>query len=96
MVDSVTIVVEAVKFGYKRYGPKGAVAAAVAVGASYALIVKVVPRYTSVDEEQVEEMYGKISDDSEVGEMLGEEFFDRFEEYFDSDSDRAAGTAATD
>lgn len=81
MVDTTTIVIAAVKFGYKRYGAKGAVAAAIAVGASYVVIKRIVPRYTDIDEEQVDEVYEKVADDEEVTDILGEEFSTRFGDY---------------
>lgn len=84
MVDQYAIVIEAVKFGYKRYGAKGAVAAAVTAGGGYVIATKVVPRVTDVDEEQVDEIYEKYSDDEELGDILGEEFEKRFGDYFGS------------
>jgi len=69
-MDTSTVLVQAVQFGYKRYGPKGAVAAAVAAGASYVVIKRVIPRYTSVDEDRVEELYDQISDEG-VPRALG-------------------------
>lgn len=83
MVDSTTVIIQAVKFGYDRYGAKGAIAAAAAVGVSYVGIKKVVPRYTSVEEERIEEVYQRITEDDELGEILGEEFHQRFGEYLD-------------
>jgi len=69
-MDTATVLVEAVQFGYKRYGPKGAVAAAVAAGASYVVIKRAVPRYTDVDEERVEELYDRVSEEG-VPRTLG-------------------------
>jgi hypothetical protein len=73
MVDTATVLVQSVRFGYKRYGPKGAVAAAVAAGASYVAIKRVVPRYTDVDEQRVEELYDRVSEEG-VARTLGKEF----------------------
>lgn len=87
MVDSVTIVIQAVKFGYDRYGAKGAVAAAVAVGASYVVIKRVIPRYTDIDEERVDDVYERATKDDELSEILGEEFDNKFGEYLEDDSD---------
>jgi hypothetical protein len=69
-MDTSTVLVQAVQFGYKRYGPKGAVAAAVAAGASYVAIKRVLPRYTDVDEERVEELYDQVSEEG-VPRSLG-------------------------
>ncbi len=84
MVDTVTIVIQAVMFGYDKYGLKGAVAAAVAVGASYVLIMRIIPRVTDVDEEEVEAMYDRINEDDELTDILGEEFNKRFGKYLES------------
>jgi len=73
MVDTVGVLVQAVRFGYKRYGPKGAVAAAVAAGASYVVIKRVVPRYTNVGEERVEELYEQVTEEG-AARTLGREF----------------------
>jgi hypothetical protein len=94
MVDQYTILIQAVKFGYKRYGAKGAVAAAVTAGGGYVVATKVVPKVTDVDKEQVDEIYEKYSDDEELGEILGQEFEKRFSNFFDDDDKGAA--AATD
>lgn len=90
MVDSITVVISAVKFGYNRYGARGAVASAVAVGASTVIIKKVVPRYTSVEEERVDEIYERITEDNELAEILGEEFNQRFGDYLEDDSDESS------
>jgi putative heme iron utilization protein len=93
MVDTINVVIQAVTFGYRRAGPKGAVAAAVAVGASHLVIKRVVPRYTSVDEERVDEIYETVSDEGEFLDILGEEFTKRFGDYFDGGS---AGAPTSD
>jgi hypothetical protein len=87
MVDSATVVIQAVKFGYKRYGAKGAIAAAVAVGASYVVIQKVIPRYTDIDEERVDDVYERATKDDELGNILGEEFDKKFGEYLENGTD---------
>jgi hypothetical protein len=69
-MDTSTVLVQAVRFGYKRYGPKGAVAAAVAAGASYVVIMRVIPRYTDVDEDRVAELYDQVSEEG-VSRTLG-------------------------
>lgn len=94
MVDGITVVIKAVKFGYKRHGPKGAVAAAIAVGASYVVIARIVPKFTNVNEDRIDEIYEKVSDDNELANILGEEFTKRFGDYFDDD-DGMAGAATT-
>ncbi|NIB99891.1 hypothetical protein [Halobacterium sp. R2-5] len=77
MVGVSTIVVNAVKFGYDRYGPRGAVAAAVALGASYVVIRKVVPIFADISEERIEELHTRATED-ELADMLGEAFAERF------------------
>jgi len=69
-MDGSTALVQAVQFGYKRYGPKGAVAAGLAVGASYVALRRVVPRYTDMDEKRVEELYDQVTEES-VSRTLG-------------------------
>ncbi len=78
MVGVSTIVVNAVKFGYDRYGPQGAVAAAVALGASYVVIRKVVPIFADISEERIEELHTRATEDDELADMLGEAFAERF------------------
>lgn len=92
MADPTLIVIEAVKFGYREAGPKGAVAAAVAVGASYAIVVRILSRYTDLDEKQIDEIYEKISNDDEIVDILGEEFFEQFKDYFDTNGMSGAST----
>jgi hypothetical protein len=69
-METSAVLVKAVQFGYKRYGPKGAVAAAVAAGASYVVIMRVIPRYTDVSEERVAELYDDVSEEG-VPRTLG-------------------------
>lgn len=91
MESTAAIVIPAIKFGHKRYGAKGAVAAAVAVGASHVIVTRVVPRYTDVDEARIDEIFAKVSDDEELASILGEEFVERFGGYFDE-----GGTASAE
>lgn len=86
MVDTTAVVIPAIKFAYKRYGAKGAVAAAIAVGATHAVITRVVPEFTDIDEEQVDNIYERIIEDDELADILGEEFNKRFGEYLDSET----------
>ena len=69
-MDTAAVLVQAAQFGYRRYGPKGAVAAGVAVGASYVAITRVVPVVTGLNEQQVEELYEQVSDEG-VSRTLG-------------------------
>ena len=87
MVDNASIIIQAVKFGYARYGARGAVAAAIAVGASYFVIKRVVPRYTGIDEKQVEKVYYQTTDDNKLTEILGEEFDQKFGDHPKKNSD---------
>jgi len=78
MVDVSTVVVSAVKFGYDRYGPKGAVGAAVAMGASYVVVKKVVPIFADISEERIEELHTRATEEDELVDMLGDAFTEKF------------------
>jgi hypothetical protein len=93
MVDVMSVVIPAVKFGYNRYGPKGAVAAAIAVGGSHLVIKSVIPKYTDIEQERVDEIYSRLTDDGELGDILGKEFVKRFGNYFDEDGGAASPVA---
>lgn len=100
MVDASTVVIMAVKIGYKKAGLKGAFIAGIASGASILAVLTIVRNYTDVDDEVLAEKLEKISDDDELIDMMGGEFGKRIgdliQRFSEDDSNHSMGAPADD
>jgi hypothetical protein len=96
MVDATSVIIMAVKIGFKKGGLKGALLAGLASGASVLTILAIIRNYTDIEEEALDQKLEKISDDDEFLRMLSDEFGRRISDILRrfSDGDDSMSSAA--